>query len=64
VVGIKDWKKYVIIDPQFKRPAEVPNLKAKPDKAKKKLGWQPKVTFKQLVEMMVKADLERYSGKK
>jgi len=64
VVGIKDWKKYVVIDPQFKRPAEVPNLKAKPDKAKKKLGWQPKVTFKQLVEMMVKADLERYSGKK
>jgi len=64
VAGIKDWKKYVVIDPQFKRPAEVPNLKAKPDKAKKKLGWQPKVTFKQLVEMMVKADLERYSAKK
>jgi len=64
VAGIKDWKKYVVIDPQFKRPAEVPNLKAKPDKAKKKLGWQPKVTFKQLVEMMVKADLERYSSKK
>lgn len=58
--GIKNWKKYVVIDPQFKRPAEVPNLRAKPDKAKKKLGWSPKVSFEQLVKMMVEADLERY----
>lgn len=62
-VGIKDWEKYVVIDPQFKRPAEVPNLKAKPDKAKKVLGWSPKVSFKELVEMMVKADLKRYQDK-
>lgn len=59
-VGIKDWKKYVVIDPQFKRPAEVPNLKAKADKAKRLLNWKPKVAFKELVEMMVRADLKRY----
>lgn len=59
-VGINDWKKYVVIDPQFKRPAEVPNLKAKSDKARKNLGWKPKVSFEELVKMMVKADLKRY----
>lgn len=57
--GIKDWKKYVISDPRFKRPAEVPILKAKWDKAKKRLSWQPKVSFNQLVKMMVEADLKR-----
>lgn len=62
-VGINDWEKYVVIDPQFKRPAEVPNLKAKPDKAKKVLGWSPKVSFEELVEMMVRADLKRYQEK-
>lgn len=59
-VGINDWEKYVVIDPQYKRPAEVPSLKAKPDKAKRKLGWKPKVSFEKLVEMMVVADLKRY----
>lgn len=59
-VGISDWQKYVVIDPQYKRPAEVPSLKAKPDKAKRKLGWKPKVSFDKLVEMMVIADLKRY----
>ncbi|PIV10762.1 GDP-mannose 4,6-dehydratase [Candidatus Roizmanbacteria bacterium CG03_land_8_20_14_0_80_35_26] len=62
-VGINNWKKYVVIDPQFKRPAEVPNLKAKADKARKNLGWKPKLSFPELVEMMVKADLKRYGGK-
>ncbi len=61
LAGLDDWKKYVKIDPQFKRPAEVPNLKANPQKAIKKLGWRPKVNFKQLVKMMVDADLERVS---
>ncbi len=64
VVGIKNWQKYVVIDPQFKRPAEVPNLKARPDKAKKILGWQPKVSFKKLVKMMVEADLKRLKKSK
>lgn len=58
-VGIKDWQSYVITDPRFLRPAEVPDLKANPAKAKKELGWQPKTSFKELVEMMVEADLKR-----
>lgn len=58
-VGIPDWKKYVVIDPRFKRPAEVPALKAKADKARKVLGWKPTVNFKELVKMMVEADLKR-----
>lgn len=62
-IGIADWKKYVVIDPQFKRPAEVPNLKAKADKARKNLGWKPKVEFDKLVEIMVKADLKRYGSR-
>ncbi|MGB9883592.1 MAG: GDP-mannose 4,6-dehydratase [Microgenomates group bacterium] len=61
--GIKNWEKYIVIDPQFKRPAEVPNLKARPDKAKKVLGWQPRVSFEQLVKMMVEADIKRLSKK-
>jgi len=58
--GIDNWKKYVVIDPQFKRPAEVPELKARSEKAKKILGWRPKVSFEELVKMMVEADLKRY----
>ena len=54
-----DWQKHVYVDPQFVRPAEVDLLIGDPAKAKKKLGWEPKVRFKQLVEMMVDADLER-----
>jgi GDPmannose 4,6-dehydratase len=57
-VGL-DWNKYVKLDPKFVRPAEVDLLIGTPDKAKKVLGWEPKVTFKQLVEMMVDSDLER-----
>lgn len=63
VGGLKDWRKYVKIDPRFKRPAEVYDLKGKPDKAKKVLGWEPKVSFKELVKMMVEADLKRYKDK-
>lgn len=62
-VGISDWKKHVVIDPRFKRPAEVYELKAKADKAKKILGWEPKVTFKELVAMMVSADLKHIEKK-
>ncbi|MDP1822151.1 MAG: GDP-mannose 4,6-dehydratase [Archangium sp.] len=57
-VGL-DWEKYVEIDPAFVRPAEVELLIGDYDKAKKKLGWEPKVRFKELVEMMVDADLKR-----
>ncbi|OGK57145.1 GDP-mannose 4,6-dehydratase [Candidatus Roizmanbacteria bacterium RIFCSPLOWO2_02_FULL_38_10] len=59
VAGLSDWKKYIKTDPRFMRPAEVHVLKGKADKAKKILGWQPTVTFKQLVKMMVDADLKR-----
>ena len=54
-----DWKKYVVVDPKFVRPAEVQLLLGDPSKAKKVLGWEPKVHFKELVKMMVEADLER-----
>jgi GDPmannose 4,6-dehydratase len=60
-VGIRDWKKYVKIDPRFKRPAELFVLKGKSGKARKKLGWKPKVKFPELVKMMVDADLKRLS---
>lgn len=54
-----DWKEYVVIDPKFVRPAEVQLLLGDPSKAKRVLGWEPKVQFKELVKMMVEADLER-----
>jgi len=57
-----DMDKYLVIDPKFFRPAEVDKLLADSSKAKSKLGWEPKVTFEALVEMMVRADLERESG--
>jgi len=60
-VGL-DYQQYVKQDPKFFRPAEVDLLVADPSKASEKLGWQPKVTFKQLVEMMVDADLERHTS--
>ena len=53
-----DWKKYVKIDEKFMRPAEVDLLIGSYDKAKKDLGWEPKTSFKGLVNMMVDADLE------
>ncbi len=57
-VGL-DWNKYVGIDPRFIRPAEVDLLVGDPSKAKKELGWEPAVDFKQLIAMMVDADLAR-----
>jgi len=57
-VGL-DWKDHVRVDPAFVRPAEVDVLIGDPSKAKRTLGWQPTVRFKQLVELMVDADLER-----
>jgi GDPmannose 4,6-dehydratase len=55
-----DYRKYVVQDPKFFRPAEVDLLVADASKACTKLGWKPKVTFEQLVHMMVDADLERH----
>ena len=52
------WQKYVEIDPKFYRPAEVDLLIGDPSKANNILGWKPRTTFRQLVSMMVDADLE------
>jgi GDPmannose 4,6-dehydratase len=52
-----DWKKYVVVDPEFYRPAEVDLLMADPAKARSILKWEPEVNFEQLVRMMVDADL-------
>ncbi len=52
-----DWKKYVEIDPRYYRPAEVDLLIGDYSKAKRKLGWEPKTTFKGLIELMTDADL-------
>jgi GDPmannose 4,6-dehydratase len=57
-VGL-DWQEFVKQDPRFMRPAEVDLLIGDPAKAKKELGWAPKVSFKQLVTMMVDADMAR-----
>jgi len=57
-VGL-DWKKYVISDKKYFRPAEVDLLIGDSTKARQKLGWKPKVNFKQLVEMMVQEDLKK-----
>ncbi|PCG19468.1 GDP-mannose 4,6-dehydratase [Brachyspira sp. G79] len=56
LVGL-DWKKYVEIDPRYYRPAEVDLLLGDPAKAKEKLGWKPKTTFKELVRIMLEYDL-------
>jgi GDPmannose 4,6-dehydratase len=56
-VGL-DWQRYVAIDPKFFRPAEVDLLVGDPSKANSVLGWKPRTTFRQLVHMMVEADLE------
>ncbi len=56
-VGL-DWQEHVVIDEKFMRPAEVDLLVGDPAKAGAKLGWEPAVTFKGLIEMMVDADLE------
>jgi GDPmannose 4,6-dehydratase len=58
-----DWKKYVKIDERFMRPAEVDLLIGDPEKAKQKLKWEPKTSFKQLVKMMVESDLEQVKAR-
>jgi GDPmannose 4,6-dehydratase len=61
-VGL-DWQKHTVQDPAFIRPAEVDLLQGDASKAKRVLGWQPEVSFEQLVRMMVDADLKRNGGK-
>ena len=59
VVGL-DWQEYVKVDKKFMRPLDVEYLCGDYSKAKKKLGWEPKTKFKQLVKIMVKEDLNRW----
>ena len=60
-VGL-DWQKYVRLDPALLRPAEVEHLRGDASKARAELGWAPSVSFTQLVEMMVDADLKRLAS--
>jgi GDPmannose 4,6-dehydratase len=59
-VGL-DYRQHVVSDPRYYRPAEVELLLADPTKARRELGWKAKVSFEQLVTMMVDADLARLS---
>ena len=60
-VGL-DWQKYVEIDPRYYRPAEVELLIGDASKAKRKVGWEPKTKFKDLIELMVDAGSQQRSG--
>jgi len=60
-VGL-NWQEHVVVDPKFVRPAEVDVLQGDASKAKRVLGWQPRVSFRQLIEMMVDADMARYAS--
>lgn len=61
LAGIDDWQPYVKQDPRFYRPAEVDLLIGDPSKAREKLGWTPKVSFEELVQMMYENDLKEES---
>jgi GDPmannose 4,6-dehydratase len=56
-----DWERHILTDPAFLRPAEVDHLIGDASKARLALGWRPKVSFRELVELMVDADIERLS---
>ena len=58
-----DWERYVNVDERFVRPAEVDLLIGDASKAHKKLGWHPKVSFEELIQLMVREDLKRLQGK-
>ncbi|HEY4096724.1 MAG TPA: GDP-mannose 4,6-dehydratase, partial [Baekduia sp.] len=57
-LGADNLEKYVHIDPQFLRPAEVDQLIGSPAKATRDLGWEPETTFEELIRLMTRADLE------
>jgi len=58
-----DWRKYVVVDPQYYRPAEVDVLTADATRARAQLAWRPEVSFEQLARMMVDADVALLSGR-
>ncbi len=55
----RDWRDHVELDPAFLRPAEVERLCADPSKARRQLGWSPRMSFEELIRLMVRADIER-----
>jgi GDPmannose 4,6-dehydratase len=57
-----DMERHVVIDPEFLRPAEVDHLVGDASKAREQLGWEPRVSFRELAEMMVDADVERLTA--
>ncbi len=54
-----DWEQHVVVDPEYYRPAEVDLLVSDPSRARTALGWEPQVSFRELIQMMVDADLEQ-----
>lgn len=56
-VGL-EWQRYVVVDPRYFRPLETPELLANPEKAQQALSWSPRIKFRELVQIMVDADLE------
>ena len=62
LVGIRDWTKLVVQDPEFYRPAEVDYLRGDASKAKTKLGWTPKASFEELVNIMISHDVAHFSS--
>jgi GDPmannose 4,6-dehydratase len=61
-VGL-DYRRHVVIDPEFYRPAEVDHLLGDASRARRVLGWRPEVDFDELIRMMVDADLDRHRGR-
>jgi GDPmannose 4,6-dehydratase len=59
--GVPDWQRYVIADPRFNRPSEVYNLRGDSSKAARELGWEAKTRFRELVRLMVKAEIDKLS---
>ena len=56
LAGIDDWENHVVLDDRYKRPSEVDYLRGDSSKARRKLGWKPKVKFKELVRIMLEHD--------
>lgn len=59
-----NWEDHVVVDQKFFRPAEVDILLGNPEKAREKLGWEPSVSFEELIVMMTDADMKRLDGEK
>ena len=57
--GLGSYEPYIVVDPRFVRPADVDRLIGDPSKAKRKLGWEPQMSFEQLVATMVESDIKR-----